>query len=55
MFGKDKEREDYWKFSKDLYEHGVFSDETIDSIQDDYNWNKTNDKNKDYDKDDIEI
>ena len=26
MFGKDKEREDYWKFSKDLYEYGIFSD-----------------------------
>ena len=29
MFGKDKEREDYWNFSKDLYEHGIFSDDTI--------------------------
>ena len=55
MFGKDKEREDYWEFSKDLYEHGIFSDETIESIQDDYKWNKDNDKDKDYDKDDFEI
>ena len=55
MFGKDKEREDYWEFSKDLYEHGIFSDETIESIQDDYKWNKDNDKDKEYDKDDFEI
>ena len=34
MFGKDKEREDYWKVSKDMYEHGIFSDETIESIKD---------------------
>ena len=55
MFGKDKEREDYWEFSKDLYEHGIFSDETIESIQDDYKWSKDNDKDKEYDKDDFEI
>ena len=55
MFGKDKEREDYWNFSKDLYEHGIFSDETIESIQDDYKWSKDNDKDKEYDKDDFEI
>ena len=29
MFGKEKEREDYWNFSKDLYTHGIFSDKTI--------------------------
>ena len=55
MFGKDKEREDYWEFSKDLYEHGIFSDETIESIQDDYKWSKDSDKDKDYDKDNFEI
>ena len=32
MFEKDKEQEDYWNFSKDLYEHEIFSDETIESI-----------------------
>ena len=26
MFGKEKEREDYWKVSKDMYEHGIFSE-----------------------------
>ena len=46
MFGKEKEREDYWIFSKDLYTHNIFSDKTIESIQDDYIWNKENDKNK---------
>ncbi len=55
IFGKEKEREDYWEFSKELYEHGIFSDETIESIQDDYKWSKNNDKDKEYDKDDFEI
>ena len=55
MFGKEKEREDYWKFSKDLYNHNIFSDKTIESIQDDYIWNKENDKDKDKEKDDFEI
>ena len=53
MFGKEKEREDYWNFSKDLYTHNIFSDKTIQSIQDDYIWNKENDKDKE--KDDYEI
>ena len=55
MFGKDKEREDYWKVSKDMYEHGIFSDETIESIKDDYVWNKENDKHKDKGRDDFEL
>ena len=55
MFGKDKEREDYWKVSKDMYEHGIFSDDTIESIKDDYIWNKENDKHKDKGRDDFEI
>ena len=55
MFGKDKEREDYWKVSKDMYEHGIFSDDTIESIKDDYIWNKENEKNKDKERDDFEI
>lgn len=55
MFGKEKEREDYWNFSKDLYTHNIFSDKTIESIQDDYIWNKENDKNKNKGKDDYEI
>ena len=55
MFGKDKEREDYWEFSKDLYEHGIFSDKTIADIKDHYNWNKENDKHKDKGRDDFEL
>lgn len=55
MFGKEKEREDYWNFSKDLYTHNIFSDKTIESIQDDYIWNKENDKDKNKGKDDYEI
>lgn len=53
MFGKEKERENYWNFSKDLYTHNIFSDKTIESIQDDYIWNKGNDNDKE--KDDYEI
>ena len=55
MFGKEKEREDYWKVSKDMYEHGIFNDETIESIKDDYVWNKENDKHKDKGRDDFEL
>ena len=40
IFGKDKEREGYWKLSKDLYEHVIFSDKTIIDIKDDYDRNK---------------
>ena len=54
IFGKEN-REDYMHFSKDLYTHNIFSDKTIESIQDDYIWNKENDKNKDKGKDDYEI
>ena len=53
MFGKEKEREDYWNFSKDLYTHNIFSDKTIESIQDDYIWNKEKDNDKE--KNDYEI
>ena len=54
MFGKE-EWEDYWNFSKDLYTHKIFSDKTIESIQDDYICNKENNKDKDKGKDDYEI
>lgn len=40
---------------KDLYTHNIFRDKTIESIQDDYIWNKENDKNKNKEKDDYEI
>ena len=39
----------------DMFEHGIFSDDTIESIKDDYVWNKENDKNRDKEKDDYEI
>ena len=55
MFGKDKEREDYWRVSKDMYEHDIFSDDTIESIKDDYIWNKENNKHKDTGRDDFEL
>ena len=49
------ELKDYWNFSKDLYTHNIFNDKTIESIQDDYIWNKENDKNKNKGKDDYVI
>ena len=55
MFGKDKEREDYWGFSKNLYEHGIFSEKTIADIKEDYNWSKEYDKDKGHDDFDLEI
>lgn len=53
MFGQEKEREDYWNFSKDLYTHNIFSDKTIDDIRSDYNYSKELDNDKE--KDDYEI
>ncbi len=55
MFGKEKDREDYMHFSKELYEHGIFSDETIKDIRDDYDYSKEHDNEKNKNKDDYEI
>lgn len=38
-----------------MYEHGIFSDDTIESIKDDYVWNKENDKHKNKSRDDFEL
>lgn len=46
---------DYWRVSKDMYEHGIFSDDTIESIKDDYFWNKENDEHKDKGRDNFEL
>ena len=40
-------------FSKELYEHGIFSDETIEDIRDDYIYSK--ERSNDKEKDDFEI
>lgn len=53
IFGKEKDREDYMRFSKELYEHGIFSDETIEDIKDDYNYSKEHDYSND--KDDFDM
>jgi len=53
IFGKEKDREDYMYFSKELYEHGVFSDETIEDIRHDYIYSKDHDNDKE--KDDYDI
>ena len=55
IFGKEKDREDYMHFSRELYEHGIFSDETIEDIRDDYNYSKEHDIEKDKDTFDLEI
>ena len=38
-----------------MYEHGIFSDDTIESIKYDYVWNKENDKHKNKSRDDFEL
>lgn len=40
-------------FSKELYEHGIFSDETIEDIKEDYIYSKEHENGKE--KDDYEI
>ena len=40
-------------FSKELYEHGIFSDETIEDIRDYYIYSKEHSNDKE--KDDFEI
>ena len=55
IFGKENDREDYINFSKELYEHGIFSDKTITDIKEDYNWSKEYNKNTDHDDFDLEI
>ncbi len=42
-------------FSKELYEHGIFSDETIEDIRDDYIYSKEYDNAKNKKQDDYEI
>lgn len=53
IFGKEQDREDYMHFSKELYEHGIFSDATIEDIRDDYKFSKGHDNDKE--KDDFDI
>ena len=33
MFGREKEQEDYWEISKDLYTYGIFSDDTQNQLK----------------------
>jgi len=55
IFGKKKDREDYMHFSKELYEHGIFSDETIEDIREDYMYAKEHDDDKEKNDFDMEI
>ena len=36
IFGDNEERENYMYFSKELYEHGIFTENTIEDIKNDY-------------------
>ena len=36
LFKKSEDRENYMNFSKDLYEHGIFDENTIKDISDEY-------------------
>ena len=36
LFKKSEDRENYMNFSKDLYEHGIFDENTIKDIKDEY-------------------
>ncbi len=40
MFDNNKDKEMYFKVSKDLYNEDIFDDNEFNSIEDDYNWNK---------------
>ena len=55
MFGKEKDVKIIGIFLKIYILHNILSDKTIESIQDDYIWNKENDKNKNKGKDDYKI
>jgi len=52
MLGSDKEREMYFKVSKDLYNKDIFDDTEFNSTRDDYSWSKER-ENKE--KDDFDI
>lgn len=53
MLSKDEQREKYIDVSSELYEHGIFSDDTIKEIHEKYIYGKThNSKSKD---DDFEL
>jgi len=41
--------------SKELYEHGIFSDESIEDIRKDYRFSKEHDNDKEKDDFDMEI
>jgi len=40
MFESDKERETYFKVSKDLYNKVILDDNEFNSIEEDYDWSK---------------
>ena len=52
ILGKEKDRNDYMHFSKELYEHGILNTETMKDINDNYIFAKehNNKKEKNYDK-----
>lgn len=52
IFGDNEERENYMYFSKELYKHGIFNENTIKDIKDDYMFAKDTSNKKQ--RDDLE-
>lgn len=52
IFGDNEERENYMYFSKELYEHGIFTENNIKDIKDDYMFAKEHNNKK---RDDFEL
>lgn len=47
-----RERESYWKVSKNLYHHDILGEDEIYTIKDKRDWNIQEDKSRDKEKDD---
>ncbi len=52
LFDKEKERENYFDVSKDLYKKGIIKEDTFNELNDKYNFSKEHDNKG---KDDFEI
>ncbi len=52
LLGKEKEREKYFNFSKELYQKGIIKEDTFNELKVKYNFSKEHDDKR---KDDFEI
>ena len=55
ILGKEKDRNDYIHFSKELYEHGIIDTETMEDISDNYKYAEEHDSKKDKNYDKLEL